>query len=100
MAGRRRLSCGPRPPRVPLGLLRPLELTLGPKVRYKRWIEKSPGNRLRKGKLLIDLATAPRLAQMFSVEALGEVIEASRAARGQLAAYELPGVGLPEIGSG
>ena len=31
----------------------PWELTLGPKVRYNRWIEKSPGNRLRKGKLLI-----------------------------------------------
>src|SRR5205823_12472201 len=29
---------------------------------------------------------------------LGEVIEASRAARGQLAAYELPGLGLPEMG--
>jgi hypothetical protein len=78
----------------------PWELTLGPKVRYNRWIEKSPGNRLRKGKILIDLTTAPRLAEMFSVQALGEVIEASRAARGQLAAYELPGVGLPEIGRG
>jgi len=37
---------------------------------------------------------------VFSVEALGQVIEASRAARGQLAAYELPGLGLPEIGRG
>jgi len=49
---------------------------------------------------VIDLTTAPRLAAVFSVEALGEVIEASRAARGQLAAYELPGLGLPEIGRG
>ena len=78
----------------------PWELTLGPKVRYNRWIEKSPGNRLRNGKLLIDLTTAPRLAAVFSVEALGEVIEASRAALGRLAAYELPGLGLPEIGRG
>ena len=26
----------------------PWELTLGPKIRYNRWIEKSPGNRLRR----------------------------------------------------
>jgi hypothetical protein len=64
-----------------------------------RWIEKSPGNRLRKGKLLVDLSTA-RLAEVFSVDAIGEVIERSRAARGQLPAYELPGPGLPEIGRG
>ena len=80
------------------GFFGPWELTLGPKVRYNRWIEKSPGNRLRKGKLLVDLTTAPRLTEAFSVEALGEVIEGSRAARGQLGAYELPGLGLPEIG--
>ena len=49
---------------------------------------------------LLGLTTAPRLAAVFSVEAVGEVIEASRAARGQLAAYELQGLGLPEIGRG
>jgi len=43
---------------------------------------------------------ARRLAGVFSVDALGEVIEGSRAAHGQLAAYELSGLGLSEIGRG
>jgi hypothetical protein len=81
------------------GFFGPWELTLGPKARYNRWIEKSPGNRLRKGKLLLDLSTAT-VAGAFSVDAIGELIERSRAARGQLAAYGLPGLGLPEIGRG
>jgi hypothetical protein len=38
------------------------------------------------------------VAGAFSVDAIGELIERSRAARGQLAAYGLPGLGLPEIG--
>jgi hypothetical protein len=76
----------------------PWELTLGPRRRYNRWIERAAGNRLRKGKLLLDLSTAPVVGRQFSVDAVGELIDRSRAARGQLPAYELPGVSLPEIG--
>lgn len=48
----------------------PWELTLGPRTRYNRWIEKASGNRLRKGKILLDLSTAPVIADSFSVEPL------------------------------
>lgn len=76
----------------------PWELTLGPKRRYNRWIEKTSGRRLPKGKLLLDLTTVPVVREAFSVKAVGEVVERSRAARAQLRAYELPGLPLPEIG--
>jgi hypothetical protein len=78
----------------------PWELTLGPRRRYNRWIEKAPGNRLRKGKILLDLSTTPVVADSFSVEAVGEVVDRARAGRDQLAGIEIGLDPLPDVGDG
>jgi hypothetical protein len=73
-------------------------LTLGPQRRYNRWIEKSAGNRRSKGKILLDLATAPLGGEAFSVEALGTVIDQARAGLTQLDAIPIGGETLPDLG--
>lgn len=81
-----------------MGLFGPWELTLGPRRRYDRWIERSAGNRLRKGKMLLDLSTAPVFTEVFSIEAVGEVVDRARAGRDQLAGIEVGGDPLTEVG--
>jgi hypothetical protein len=76
----------------------PWELTLGPRQRYSRWIERSAGRRMLKGKILIDLSTAPIATEGFSVEALGEVVDRSRAGRDQVAAIQVGSEPLVEVG--
>jgi hypothetical protein len=75
----------------------PWELTLGSKRRYNRWIEKASGHPVRKGKILLDLSSATVIDAAFTVEAVGRVVDASRAAREQVAGVELGGE-LPEVG--
>jgi hypothetical protein len=78
----------------------PWELTLGPRRRYNRWIEKASGNWLRKGKILLDLSTAPVVAESFSVAAVGHVVDRARAGRDQLAGIDVGLEPLPDVGDG
>jgi hypothetical protein len=78
----------------------PWELTLGPKSRYNRWIEKSPGRPMLKGKILLDLSTAPITRPSFDVAAVGEVVDRSRAGRDQLAGIQIDKEPLPNVGEG
>jgi hypothetical protein len=77
----------------------PWELTLGHRRRYNRWVEKTAGRALLKGKILLDLSTAPVTKPSFDVAAVGEVVDHSRAGRDQLAGIQIDKDPLPEVGT-
>lgn len=75
----------------------PWELTLGPRVRYRRW-----GNRhgaFPKGKVLLDLRTASHASAEFSLDELLRCVDSSRGRLNQVEALEIFGQPLPEVGS-
>ncbi|MDP8987237.1 MAG: hypothetical protein M3N11_02690, partial [Actinomycetota bacterium] len=78
-------------------VLGPWELTLGHRVRYGRWGDRG-GARFLKGKLLVDLSSAPQRAAGFSTDLVKRAIEGARAWRDRVQPYPVPGAGLPEVG--
>lgn len=75
----------------------PWELTLGPRVRYARWIRPHATSVL-KGKVLLDLKASAHTATEFSVDQLLAVIDRSRQQKEAVAAVGIPGQRLPELG--
>lgn len=75
----------------------PWELTLGPKLRYRRWGDRHTA--FPKGKVLLDLRTASHSSTDFSLDQLLECVDASRARLNQVEAVQIFGQSLPEIGS-
>jgi hypothetical protein len=76
----------------------PWELALGPRRRYNRWVEKTAGKALRKGKILADLSTAAIIRASFEVAAVGEVVDRSRTGLDQLAGIQIDTEPLPDVG--
>lgn len=79
-------------------LFGPWELTLGPRVRYRRWGRRR-GPSFSKGKILLDLGAAAHESSGFRVADLLAVIDRSRAARDAVEAVEISGYPIPEIGA-
>jgi ATP-dependent Lhr-like helicase len=76
----------------------PWELLLGPHRRCERLGDKGNGA-FPKGKLLIDMRTAARTTPDLSIDALVEVVRASRKARSMVRAFSVPGQrSLPLVG--
>jgi hypothetical protein len=75
----------------------PWELTLGPRMRYRRWSERA--TEFLKGKVLLDLRTASHSNPEFSLNALLDAVELSRSRLSQVEAVEIPGQSIPEVGS-
>ncbi|HET7481853.1 MAG TPA: hypothetical protein VFK89_03235 [Actinomycetota bacterium] len=76
----------------------PWELTLGPRVRYQRWGQRR-GESFLKGKLLLNLGAAARVARTFSVDDLLWVILRAAEERDAVEAVALRQADLPEIGA-
>jgi hypothetical protein len=75
----------------------PWELTLGPRVRYRRWGDRYGA--FPKGKVLLDLRTASHTSADFSLDDLLNCVDSSRARLNQVEAVQIFGQLLPEVGS-
>ena len=75
----------------------PWELTLGPRLRYRRRERKA--TEFFKGKLLLDLTTAGSLSREFRVDHLLAVVERSRAQRDDVDAVPVSKRPLPVVGT-
>ncbi|HYI44872.1 MAG TPA: hypothetical protein VE174_05335 [Actinomycetota bacterium] len=75
----------------------PWELTLGPRIRYQRWGQKS-GRSFLKGKILLDLNSAAHQSRNFSVEDLLRVILRSAEALAAVEAFDIKGYPTREVG--
>ena len=74
----------------------PWELTLGRKLRYGRWGQRT-GPPFLKGKLLVDLRIG-RHGPEASVDLILDAIKQSTAWRNRVEPYPIPGVSIREIG--
>lgn len=79
-------------------LFGPWELTLGPRLRYRRWGRRA-GPSFSKGKILLDLGAGAHSSPAFAVDDLLRVIDRSRAARDAVEAVEISGYPIPEVGA-
>ena len=75
----------------------PWELTLGPRVRYQRWGQRR-GESFLKGKILLNLGAAARVANTFNVDDLLWVILRAAEERDTVEAVATRQGTIPEIG--
>ena len=75
----------------------PWELTLGPRLRYARWIRPGQVSSL-KGKVLLDLSASAHQSEAFAVDDLLGVIDRSRQQKEAVGPVEIAGRRLPEVG--
>ena len=75
----------------------PWELTLGPRVRYQRWGQRR-GESFLKGKILLNLGAAARVAKTFNVDDLLWVILRAAEERDTVEAVATRQGNIPEIG--
>jgi hypothetical protein len=78
-------------------LFGPWELTLGPRVRYQRWGQRR-GESFLKGKILLNLAAAARVAKTFNVDDLLWVILKAAEERDAVESVATRQDDIPEIG--
>lgn len=75
----------------------PWELTLGPRVRYQRWGQRR-GESFLKGKILLNLGAAARVARAFNVDDLLWVIHQASGRLDAVEAVATQGADVPELG--